>query len=176
MELKKGLNNQNSSERIILGIDPGTIVTGYALIKASGMRIQPIDFGCIRPPKKALLSARYHALFQSLQHLISLHKPTEMAIETPFIHKNPQSALKLGSAVGCAIIAAKEHGLSIFGYAPMEVKRGITGKGDASKEDVESILCAMLGLRGEFRLDATDALSIAIYHERERSPASKKEL
>lgn len=170
------MSNQTFSDRIILGIDPGTIVTGYALIKVQGRLIRPIDFGCIRPPKKALLSIRYHALFQSLKHLISMHKPTEIAIETPFIHKNPQSALKLGSALGCAIIAAKEHALPIYGYAPREVKRSITGKGDSSKEDVEAILCAMLGLKGGFRLDATDALSIAIHHEREHSLTSKREL
>lgn len=170
------MSSKLSSDRIILGIDPGTVVTGYALIQVKGRQIQPIDFGCIRPPKKALLSLRYHVLFQSLNHLITLHKPTEVAIETPFIHKNPQSALKLGSALGCAIIAAKEHNLPIYGYAPREVKRSITGAGDASKEDVEAILCAMLGLKGNFRLDATDALSIAIHHEREHTGSSKKEL
>lgn len=176
MELKNELNNQTFSNRIILGIDPGTIVTGYALIKTEGRQIRPIDFGCIRPPKKALLSLRYHALFQSLNHLILLHKPTEIAIETPFIYKNPQSALKLGSALGCAIIAAKEHALPIYGYAPREVKLSITGKGGSTKEDVEAILCAMLGLKGQFRLDATDALSIAIHHERQNACAAKKEL
>lgn len=168
--------NKNSFDRIILGVDPGTIVTGYALIGAMGRNIQPIDFGCIRPPKKALLSARYHVLYQSLLHLIHLHKPSEIAIETPFISKNPQSALKLGGALGCAIIAAKENSIPIFGYAPREVKKGITGAGDSSKEDVEAILCAMLRLKGHFRLDATDALSIAVYHEREYTKESKKEL
>lgn len=161
--------NKEHPSRIILGIDPGTIVTGYAIILVQGGSISPIDFGCIRPPKKALLSVRYHVLFQSLIHLITIHFPTEVAIETPFIYKNPQSALKLGSALGCAIIAAKEHNLPIFGYAPREVKKGITGKGDASKDDVGSILCSSLRLKPGFCLDASDALSIALYHERHKS-------
>ena len=153
-----------SSSRVILGVDPGTIVTGYAVITVSP-DLQPRDFGCIRPPKNALLSLRYHVIFQSLVHIIRAHGVTEMAIETPFINKNPQSALKLGSALGCAIIAAKEHGLSVFGYSPRQVKKGITGLGSATKDDVETFLRALLHLKNaDLRPDASDALSIAIHH------------
>jgi crossover junction endodeoxyribonuclease RuvC len=167
---------ENLPPRIILGIDPGTVVTGYALIRVQGRDITPLDFGCIRPPSKALLSERYHVIYKSLLHLIKTHGPTEVAIETPFINKNPQSALKLGSALGCAIIAAKEHSLPIFGYAPSEVKRGITSRGDASKEDVAAILCSTLRIKSGFRLDASDALSIALYHEGRALSKPSKEL
>jgi crossover junction endodeoxyribonuclease RuvC len=90
-----------------------------------------------------------------------------MAIETPFVHKNPQTAIKLGSALGCAIIAAKEHGLHIFPYSPREVKQGITRKGDATKDQVACFIKAQLRISdANIRLDATDALSIAMHHAR----------
>lgn len=171
------MNNMSCSrndiaDRVILGVDPGTIVTGYAVIKvttqeafAKASELQPLDFGCIRPPVKALLSSRYHVIFQSLNQIIDTHKVTELAIETPFINKNPASALKLGSALGCAIIAAKEHGLRIFGYSPSQVKLGITGRGCATKDDVEAFLRAHLHLRtATLQPDASDALSIAVHH------------
>jgi crossover junction endodeoxyribonuclease RuvC len=170
-------NKDPSTPRIILGVDPGTIVTGYALVKVSDRNLEPIDFGCIVPPKKYLLSQRYHVIFQGLSHLIATHGATEMAIETPFINKNPQSALKLGSALGCAIIAAKEHALPVFGYSPRQVKLGITGTGSASKDDVEQILRSLLSLRSaSLRPDASDALSIAIHHARITPHNRPKEL
>lgn len=166
----------SSNTRIILGVDPGTIVTGYAIIRLSAS-LQPLDFGCIRPPKSAPLSNRYYVIFQSLRHLIAAHDVTEMAIETPFINKNPQSALKLGSALGCAIIAAKEHGISVFGYSPRQVKQGITGLGSATKEDVAAFLRAILHLKDtSLRHDASDALSIAIHHAHGSSLHPPKEL
>ena len=159
--------SRNNMRRIILGVDPGTVVTGYALVCYQINQITPLDFGCIRPPKNDLLSLRYHIIFKSLLHLIGLHGATEMAIETPFVHKNPQSAIKLGSALGCAIIAAKEHGLPIFPYSPRAVKQGITRTGSATKEQVACFIKAQLHLNdAQMRLDATDALSIAVYHAR----------
>lgn len=170
-------NKNTSTPRIILGVDPGTLVTGYALVRIGPQAIEPIDYGCIVPPKKYLLSQRYHVIFQGLSHLIATHGATEMAIETPFINKNPQSALKLGSALGCAIIAAKEHALPVFGYSPRQVKLGITGTGKASKDDVEQILRSLLSLRSaSLRPDASDALSIAIHHARATPHNCSKEL
>jgi len=90
-----------------------------------------------------------------------------MAIETPFVNKNPQSALKLGSALGCAIIAAKESDLQVFRYSPREVKQGITALGNASKDDVAAILRATFNLQEKpLSSDATDALAIALHHSR----------
>jgi crossover junction endodeoxyribonuclease RuvC len=169
--------HQPSTPRIILGVDPGTLVTGYAIVKIGLRSIEPLDFGCIVPPKRYLLSERYHVIYQGLFHLIATHGATEMAIETPFINKNPQSALKLGSALGCAIIAAKEHNLPVFGYSPRQVKLGITGTGGASKDDVEHILRSMLSLKSAvLRPDASDALSIAIHHARCAPHTLPKEL
>ena len=168
-------SSESPKPRIILGVDPGTIVTGYAIIKIGPTNIEPIDFGCIIPPKKYPLSQRYHVIFKGLYHLIATYEATEMAIETPFINKNPQSALKLGSALGCAIIAAKELGLPVFGYSPRQVKLGVAGTGAASKDDVEHIIRSMLRLKNAvLRPDASDALSIAIFHARAAIP--QKEL
>ncbi len=162
----------------IIGIDPGTIVTGYAIIDNEGARPRIVDFGCIRPPQQDLLSERYLILFTSLCHLLKLHTPTQMAIETPFINKNPQSALKLGGALSCAILAAKSSlSIPVFGYAPREVKQGITGRGDATKEDVQTFLRHFFCLqKTEIRMDATDALAIALYHELRGPLLKRKEL
>lgn len=164
--------------KTIIGIDPGTIVTGYAIVTFGETRPRIIDFGCIRPPKKYHLSERYYILFSSLCHLLKIHMPHEMAIETPFVNKNPQSALKLGGAMSCAIIAAKSSlSIPVFGYSPREVKQGITGKGDASKEDVQAFLRNMLCLQKTvIQTDATDALAIALYHEATGPLRKKKEL
>jgi len=155
----------NSSEKVLLGIDPGTVITGYALIKKEKSTYIPLDFGCITPPKKDPLSNRYHIIFQSLCHLIEQHRPHEVATETPFVYENPQTAIKLGGALACVMIAAKKYSLPIFGYEPRKVKRGITGTGSATKEDVAMFIQASLGLQShQFRSDVTDAISIALYH------------
>lgn len=154
---------------IVLGIDPGTVVTGYALIRIAKGEVTPIDFGCIRPPQKDLLGDRYFIIFESICHLLRLHTPHEMAVETPFVCKNPQSALKLGGALGCVIIAAKQCDVPIFRYSPGEVKKGVTGHGGGSKEDVATFLRAMLRLHGsQIQADATDALAIAVHHSQHR--------
>jgi len=164
------MNSSDNDEKVYLGVDPGTVVTGYAILKGG----TPLDFGCIRPPKKLPLSSRYYIIFTSLRHLIQQHSPVEMAIETPFINKNPQSALKLGSALGCAIIAAKESDLRVFRYSPREVKQGITALGSASKEDVAAIIQATFNLQKVQSVDATDALAIALHHSRNNDCLSKE--
>jgi crossover junction endodeoxyribonuclease RuvC len=167
----------SSSEKVVIGIDPGTLVTGYAVIKLAPSGICVLDFGCIKPPPRFLLSSRYHVIYRDISHLIQTHKATEMAIETPFIHKNPQSALKLGSALGCAIIAAKEQALRVYGYSPSQVKQGVTGLGSASKEEVEMVVRARLSLRTiVVRLDASDALAIALHHANASPANPPKEL
>lgn len=154
-----------SKEQIILGVDPGSIITGYAVIVKKDSAIIALDYGCIRPPKKELLSSRYHTIFKGLLHLLRTHQATHMAIETPFVSKNPQSALKLGGALGLAIVAAKECDAQVYGYSPREVKRGITGSGDATKENVVRCLKTFIPSYQTLQeYDASDALSIAIFH------------
>lgn len=155
------------TDRIILGIDPGTLTTGYAILKENKGSITLVDFGLIRPPANALLSERYVILSQSIRLIIEQFQPTELAIETPFVYKNPQSALKLGGALSCALVVAKEAKMDIFGYSPREVKKSLTSSGASEKEHVRALLQAIFHFEiPSTKLDATDALSIALHHAR----------
>ncbi|MDB6081116.1 MAG: ruvC [Chlamydiia bacterium] len=155
----------SESEHIIIGIDPGTRVTGYGVIALSGRKMKTLDYGCIRPPPDALLSDRYLVIFESLEELINTHKPTVMAIETPFVSKNIQSALKLGTAQGVAIMGAKRKQIKVFGYSPRAVKCSIVGTGKASKEQLQGAVARYLNLSELPRpYDAADALAIALCH------------
>lgn len=149
----------------ILGIDPGTRVSGYGLIKVEEGRLSTIDYGCIRPPAQYKLSERYHVLFNSVEALIEQHKPHALVVETQFVHKNVQSAIKLGMARGAVIIAAKNKNLPIFEYAPTKAKRAVVGNGRASKGQVQAMVQRLLNL---LHLpepeDAADALALAICH------------
>jgi crossover junction endodeoxyribonuclease RuvC len=150
---------------IIIGIDPGTRVTGYGIVELTNGQFRPIDFGCIRPPPHALLSDRYAILDEGLEMLVEKFSPDEMAIETPFVHKNAQSALKLGIALGCALRAGKKKKMKVFGYSPREVKCAISGSGKASKEQVLLTVTRFLSLKtAPTPQDAADALAIAICH------------
>ena len=153
------------TEEIIIGIDPGTRITGYGVVAVSGNTMRALDYGCIRPPVNALLSDRYFIIYESLQELFSLYKPTQMAIETQFLYKNAQSALKLGTAQGVAIISAKKNNMRIFGYAPTHVKSSMVGTGKASKQQLQQTVARYLNLTTLPQpQDAADALAIAICH------------
>ena len=153
------------ADKIVIGIDPGTRVTGYAILEICPTSVKPLDFGCIRPPPSYLLSDRYLIIFDILMALIQRYSPIEMALETPFISKNAQSALKLGIAMGSALLAAKSHKMKVFGYSPREVKCFITGTGKADKEQMQNSITRLLSLKKAPQPhDATDALGIAFCH------------
>lgn len=171
--------NNPSTEKIIIGIDPGTRITGYGIIKVSHQGLLPLDFGCIRPPTDMPLGDRYTIIFKSIEQLLETYQPIEMAIETQFVHKNVQSAMKLAIAMGCALLTGKLKNLKVFGYSPKEVKRAIVGTGKASKDQVESAITRYLNLsRPPTPQDAADALAIAICHINSDSvlTTTKKEL
>jgi crossover junction endodeoxyribonuclease RuvC len=173
------LSNRHTNEKIIIGIDPGTRLTGYGIIKVSHNTLLPLDFGCIRPPADKPLSERYAIIFRSLEELLEAYTPIEMAIETQFVHKNVQSAMKLGIAMGCALLTGKLKGLKVFGYSPREVKCAIVGTGKASKEQVENAITRYLNLKHPpTPQDAADALAIALCHIHSESALlkAKKEL
>ncbi|MDP1880774.1 MAG: crossover junction endodeoxyribonuclease RuvC [Parachlamydiaceae bacterium] len=152
-------------EEIILGIDPGTQITGYGLILIQGNQYIPIDFGCIRTPVSEKLSNRYLIIFNALEELIERYKPTEVVVETQYIQKNVQSALKLGMARGIVMMAAKKWGLPIYGYSPTEAKRSVVGNGSASKFQVQGMVQKLLKLLDlPTPMDAADALALAICH------------
>lgn len=159
------MTQELKKELTILGVDPGTRITGYGLIKVAHPIIIPLDFGCIRPPINQELPARYLALFNSLEKLLDLYCPDAVAVETQFVYKNVQSALKLGMARGVVLIAAARRGIPIFEYAPKKAKLAIVGHGGASKEQVQRMVQLLLKLpclpEPE---DAADALALAICH------------
>lgn len=153
------------TEEIILAIDPGTRVSGYGLIHVRGGKYVPLDYGCIRPPPKNKLSDRYLVIFNSVEELIQKYSPTVVVVELQFVYKNPQSALKLGMARGCILIAARKNGLLVFEYAPTVAKRAVTGTGRASKHQVQKMVQNLLQLKvAPEPEDAADALALAICH------------
>lgn len=157
----------NNTEKIILGIDPGTNIMGYGVLKVTGNKAEMITMGIIdlRRYKDAYL--KLGKIFERVTGIIDEYLPDEMAIEAPFFGKNVQSMLKLGRAQGVAIAAAIHHEVPIHEYAPLKIKMAITGQGRASKEQVASMLQRLLNIpdesMGKF-MDATDALGAAYCH------------
>ncbi len=150
---------------IILGIDPGTRVTGYGIIKVEGSKYIPIDYGAIRPPIKAEAAKRYLVIHESVCALIERYQPQYLSVETQFVHKNVQSALKLGMARGVILIAAEKYKVRIAEYAPTKAKLAVVGNGRASKQQVQGMVRMLLGLSQVPQPeDAADALALAICH------------
>ncbi len=156
-----------TTEKIILGIDPGTNVMGYGVIKITGNRAQLVVMGVIDMRRESDPYLRLGKIFERVTGIIDEYLPDEMAIEAPFFGKNIQSMLKLGRAQGVAIAAAIRHSVPIHEYAPLKIKMAITGQGQASKEQVADMLRRMLHIEAEEMphfLDATDALGAAYCH------------
>ncbi len=149
---------------IILGIDPGTKITGYGLIQEN-REVELIDFGAIRPPPHLPLHQRYHILYESLEKLIQIHNPTHLAVESQFVQKNVQSAMKIGMAKGVVYLLAAKYHLELFEYAPREAKLAVVGSGSASKYQVQKMIQLLFRLEAlPTPEDAADALSLAICH------------
>ena len=154
-----------TSEEIILGIDPGSYVTGYGIIHLKENCWQPLDFGAIRPPSSAKKHDRYLVIFEGTSHLIETFRPTAIAVETQFVYKNVQSALKLGMACGSALIAAARYKIPVFEYTPRKIKLAVVGRGSASKHQVQQMIQMQLKLpKPPQPIDAADALAIALCH------------
>lgn len=155
------------NERIILGIDPGTNVLGYAIIRGEGKnKIELIVLGVIELKKYSDHYLKLKAIYERIQQLVDEYHPDEVAIEAPFFGKNVQSMLKLGRAQGVAMAAALSRSVPIFEYAPRKIKQSITGQGAASKEQVATMLISILKVKdfSDAKLDATDALGAAVCH------------
>ncbi|MBS3902765.1 MAG: crossover junction endodeoxyribonuclease RuvC [Anaplasmataceae bacterium] len=150
---------------VILGIDPGTKITGYGIILCKDGKTEPLDFGCIRPPTKSSHHDRYLVIFEALETLIARHSPGALAIETQFVYRNAQTAIKLGIARGMAILAALRSRTPIFEYAPKKTKLAVVGNGSASKMQVQRMIQLLLSLpKLPEPEDAADALAVAICH------------
>lgn len=150
---------------VILGIDPGTLVMGYGLIAINKSKISLVEMGVLQLGKRQDHAERLELIFRKMESLIKLHTPVAVAIEAPFFGKNVQSMLKLGRAQGVAIAAAMMHGLQAVEYAPRKIKQSVTGKGNATKEQVWEILQHILKFEEDPRfMDATDAVAVALCH------------
>lgn len=154
-------------EKIILGIDPGTNVMGYGVLRANGNKAQLVAMGVIDMRRMSDPYLRLGRIFERVTGIIDEYLPDEMAIEAPFFGKNVQSMLKLGRAQGVAIAAAIHHDVPIHEYAPLKIKMAITGQGQASKEQVAGMLQRLLHIDEKDMpkfMDATDALGAAYCH------------
>lgn len=148
---------------IILGVDPGSRITGYGIIRAEGRLLEYIDSGCIRVGEKPV-AERLQVIFQSLATLIGEYRPQEFAIEQVFMARNPDSALKLGQARGAAIVSAANSGLAVHEYSARQVKQAVVGTGGADKSQVQHMVQALLSLSRTPQADAADALAVALCH------------
>ena len=149
---------------IVLGIDPGSRITGYGIVEKSGNRLIHIDNGAIYTEAATDFPGRLKKIFDGLLEIISRYHPDQVAIENIFFATNPQSALKLGQARGAAIVAAVHSGLPVAEYSALQVKQAVVGQGKAAKEQVQKMVKALLGLPEIAQSDASDALAVAICH------------
>lgn len=147
----------------ILGIDPGSRVTGYGVIDVVGVKPCYVASGCIRTAEGAL-EQRLAQIYAGLSEVVGLHRPNQVAIERVFMAKNPDSALKLGQARGAALVCMANHGLGLAEYAARQIKQAVTGQGGADKEQVQHMVTAILQLSTTPQADAADALAIALTH------------
>lgn len=157
--------NQKITDKIILGVDPGTVIMGYGLIHVRGDKLELLNFGILKLNKLENQPDRLKKIFESIDRLIVEYKPDEMAIEAPFFGKNVQSMLKLGRAQGVCIAAALNRNIAIEEYSPKKIKQSLTGNGNASKEQVASMLMRLLNISEAPKyFDATDGLAAAVCH------------
>ncbi|MEM8768956.1 MAG: crossover junction endodeoxyribonuclease RuvC [Pseudomonadota bacterium] len=147
----------------VIGIDPGSRLTGYGIVEVGPRGLSYLGSGCIRT-SKGPFPERLAEIYAGVTELITTHGPEVLAIEEVFLARNPDSALKLGQARGVAIAAGVAHGLPVHEYAARRVKQGVVGTGRASKAQVQHMVRVILGLPGEPQADAADALAIAICH------------
>ena len=161
---------------IILGVDPGTNITGYGLIEYTNNKFRRISHGIIRLPSKKSLSQKLEIIYNQLDKLLKTYKPDEFVIETAFYGKNVQSVLKIGYARGVSILAAVHNKVPTNEYSPREVKKAVVGKGAASKQQVNYMVTTILNSKKiKFKPDESDALAIALCHAfRLKAPSFKK--
>ena len=148
---------------IILGIDPGSRITGYGVIEQKGSKCIYIASGCIRTQGDQL-ALKLDTIFNGVREVILQYQPSEFAIEQVFMGKNADSALKLGQARGVAIVAATQSDLYVCEYSARQIKQAVVGNGGATKEQVQAMVVSLLNLSGRPQADAADGLAIAICH------------
>lgn len=169
---------------LVLGVDPGSNVTGYGLVEKSVNQMTCIYAGTVTTSNRFPFYQRIHEIFEAMVGIMSRYRPEEMAIEDIFYDKNIKSTLKIGHARGAILIAAVQCGVKIFEYTPLEIKKAVVGYGRATKEQVRAMTQVILKLTAKPTLDASDALAAAICHlnwtrhdlHRQGSPGRKPDL
>lgn len=158
----------------ILGVDPGSVITGYGVVESDGKRHRLIEFAAIRPPSNAGFAERLLAIDKRLQDVLDRLKPDCCAVEETFYAVNVKSALKLGHVRGVAILAAARAGIPVFEYSPLAIKQALVGYGRAEKKQVQEMVRLILGLtEPPAPFDSSDALAVAICHIHTESTKSK---
>ena len=156
----------------ILGIDPGSVTTGYGIVEQDRSRLQLVEAGCIRTGGGDF-NARLRTIFEDVGALVLRTRPDEVAVEQVFVSRNASSALKLGHARAAAICAVLGADLPVSEYGPREVKLAVVGTGSADKTQVQHMVRSMLEIEGALQADAADALAVAITHANHRGMAGK---
>jgi crossover junction endodeoxyribonuclease RuvC len=155
----------NGDARVILGLDPGTAITGYGLIRYEGNTLTPIGYGVITTPAHTPLPARLRTIYHELAALIARHGPTEAAVEELFFARNVRTAIAVGHARGVILLALAEAGLPVDEYTPLQVKQAVVGYGQGTKQQVQEMVRMLLDLDAVPQPDdAADALAVAICH------------
>jgi len=149
---------------IILGIDPGSRITGYGLIRTEGTRLIHLDNGGIWTDAASDFPGRLERIFRGITGIIHQHTPDAVAVENIFFSNNAQSALKLGQARGAAVVACVVQGVPVFEYTALQVKQAVVGHGKAAKDQVQHMVKVLLNLAEPAQADASDALAVAICH------------
>lgn len=148
----------------ILGIDPGSRVTGYGVVESDAGVLRFVACGVIKTSTAASFGHRLHDIFSGINQVIQVHSPIVAGVEDVFVGNNSRSALKLGQARGAAVVAAMDNGLAVHDYPPRAIKLGVAGYGQASKDQVQHMVRVLLGLSASPSSDAADALAVAICH------------
>ncbi|MFH1116786.1 MAG: crossover junction endodeoxyribonuclease RuvC [Pseudomonadota bacterium] len=149
---------------VIVGVDPGSAVTGYGIICKNGVQASHVASGVIRPSKAASHSKKLWEIHERLNEVVLEHRPSVMVVESLFHSHNSQSLMKLSQVRGVILLLGESHGLDIFEYSPMEIKLGLTGYGRAEKSQMVFMVTKILGLPDLKSTDQADALAMALYH------------
>jgi len=149
---------------VILGIDPGSRITGYGIIEShANGSLRYVGSGCIRIKAEAI-GEKLYTISEGIRQLMEEFRPSEVSVESVFMHRNAMSALKLGQARGAAIAAAAHYAAEVFEYSARQIKQAVVGYGAAEKEQVQAMICRLLQLKAMPQRDASDALAIALCH------------
>lgn len=159
---------------IVLGIDPGSVVTGYGVVEKKGAALVHIAHGILSPGQDVPLHERLLFISSGLEKIMEEYRPEALSIESLFYAKNVNSTMVLSHARGVALLAAAKNALEVFEYAPMTVKQAVTGYGKATKEQVQKMVTMLLKISPVMKSDAADALAIAVCHIHSAGPNLRK--